>query len=320
VGTDPAVRDAADPRKGDTAVLARGGCYGYAIQTSLALDTLREDGGEPLYVRVNSDAPEHPAGDPLKIWRLSTGEAFAQLYSRSRDHIVWVNDAGWFAVDPRIPSITVTPVAPQPLWETRLWGLPAALCYLQRGDLPLHAAAVDVDGSALVMAAPGKFGKTTLVSAFHEAGHRLLAEDLTCCRTGERAAVIPGPALLRVRPDTYARLVLRGTRVVARKSDRIYLAIDEPRRGNCAPVPLKGIVFLRGSRDLVTMEQVRPQNAIPDLWSLGSGLPTDRHRAQVFHSVTQLAASVPIWNLYRPLSFDLLPSVIDRILSTCLFR
>jgi hypothetical protein len=252
------------------------------------------------------------------VWSLPTGQVFARLYARSHDFIVWVSDAGWFTVDPDRPSIEVTPFGNQSLWETRLWGLPAALCYIKRGDLPLHGAAVEIDGSALIIAAPGKFGKTTLAAAFFQAGHRLLTEDLTCCRTGENSAVIPGPALLRVRPDTYARLDLPGTRVVARKPDRIYLTIEHARRGTCAPVPLRGVVFLRESPDDVTMERVRTQAAIPDLWSLGSGLPTDSHRAHAFHSVTELAGSVPVWNLYRPLSFDLLPRVIDRIISTCL--
>ena len=61
------------------------------------------------------------------------------------------------------------------------------LCFRARGDTALHAAAVEVDGQAVVLGAPGTFGKTTLAAAFHAAGHRLLSEDTTCIR-GVRGA------------------------------------------------------------------------------------------------------------------------------------
>ena len=44
--------------------------------------------------------------------------------------------------------------------EERLWGIPAALALIRRGDVAVHAAAVEIDGRALLFAGPGRFGKT----------------------------------------------------------------------------------------------------------------------------------------------------------------
>ena len=77
---------------------------------------------------------------------------------------------------------------------------------MARGDLAVHAAAVDVDGSALLLAAPGRYGKTTLAAAFAGQGYRLLAEDTTCYRPSSDPSVLPGLAMLRIRPDVHEHL------------------------------------------------------------------------------------------------------------------
>ena len=130
--------------------------------------------------------------------------------------------------------------------EERLWSIPAMLCFLARGDAALHAAAVEVDGQAVVLAAPGSFGKTTLAAAFHAAGHRLLSEDTTCIRGAEAPLVVPGPAMLRLRHDVAEQLEIpNATPVGTVEDDRVHLALDPAVRGDCSPVPLRAIVLLR---------------------------------------------------------------------------
>src|SRR4029453_8171040 len=117
--------------------------------------------------------------------------------------------------------------------------------FLPRGALPLHAAAVDLDGSAILLAAPGYHGKTTLAAAFLGAGFRILTEDIACCRVGELPTLFPGPAMLRVRRPSYERLEFPGTRVVAEEPGRVHLALEGSARGDGTPVPLRGIVLLQ---------------------------------------------------------------------------
>ena len=199
----------------------------------------------------------------------------------------------------------------------RLWGIPTVLCFIRRGDLSLHAASVDVDGSAILLAAPGRFGKTTLASGFLNAGYRLLSEDVSCFRLLPEPQALPGPMLLRVRRDVYERIELPGTYPVLSEPERVHLTADGSLRGDGSPVPLRAVVFLREGQGKTLMERVEPAQGLPDLWALSWKLPTDADRARCFRGTASLATSVPMWNLYRELRMDQLQEVVETIVSTC---
>jgi hypothetical protein len=187
------------------------------------------------------------------------------------------------------------------------------VCFLARGDLPLHAAAVDVSGEAILLAAPGYSGKTTLAAGFDAAGYRVLSEDMSCIRLRPTPTVIPGPAMLRVRRDVAGRLALRGARNVAAGDDRLHFSLDPTRRGDCRPVPLRALVMLRRSHNGVALERVSPANALRELWPLSFRLPGIEDRARSFHGLTALADNVRVWNLARPLRLDDLDRVVETI-------
>jgi len=50
---------------------------------------------------------------------------------------------------------------------------------------------VEVGGAGLLLGAPGTFGKTTLSGAFHNAGHRLLSDDIAACDVRGDPTVLP---------------------------------------------------------------------------------------------------------------------------------
>jgi hypothetical protein len=104
-----------------------------------------------------------------------------------------------------------------------------------------------------------------------------------------------------------------GTHIVSVTDDRIYLALDEDRRGNDHPVPIRAIFLLRKSTDKIHFERVAPHMALPDLWALNFRLPTVDDSARAFVQLSRLASSVPIWNLYRPLRVASLGRTVDRI-------
>ena len=66
------------------------------------------------------------------------------------------------------------------------------------------------------------------------------------------------------------------------------------------------------------LELVPRELAFPDLWTLSFHLPTDTDRARTFDSITKLAAVVPVWNLYRRMSIEALPRLVDHIVERCL--
>ena len=183
------------------------------------------------------------------------------------------------------------------------------LCFLSRGDLALHASCVEVDGRALVLAAPRRFGKTALATAFAGAGYRVLAEDLVCLSPGSQPSVIPGPAMLRVRRDVADAITVRGAVELGRDADRVHLSL-EAGRGTCDPVPLGGIAMLLEGDTDPQVDLTDAAGVVPDLWYLSFKLHREDDMARCFDSVSQVVFAATTWNLTRRLSIeDLRPTV-----------
>lgn len=297
-----------------------GTCFGFAVRSTLPFHYLREGSGEPLDVVAGSDladADRDSDGELLLEWTPSSRFPLAGRLLRAEPGFrLWVDTWGWFLVDPETPRVSVPQTDNVVRREERLWSIPAMLCLLARGDGALHAAAVEIDGHAVVLAAPGTHGKTTLAAALHAAGHRLLSEDTTCVRIAHDAAVVPGPAMLRLRHDVAEQLdVPHAEPVGSVPDDRVHLALDPAGRGDCTPVPLRAVVLLRRADEELRIEPATPAEAIRDLWALSFRLPTDADRERCFAAVTGLARAVPIWNLHRPLRFGDLAATVELVVA-----
>jgi hypothetical protein len=290
-----------------------GACYGFEVRSALPLAYLREGRGDPLEVTAPAAEGEGPDDRLLVEWRPTAGLPLeARLYSDGRAFRLWIAGGGWFSVDPVEQRIEV-PADGGLRTEERLWGIPALLCFRARGDLPLHAAAVEVDGRAVLLAAPRTYGKTTMAAAFHRAGHRVLSEDTSCVRVGQEAAIVAGPAMLRVRRDVAARLELPRASRVGEDDDRVHYALHEP--GDCEPVPLRAVVFLDEAAGPAGLEPVEQPEAIRDLWALSFRLPTEQDVADSFTGVVDLAAAVPAFRLQRPLDLDALDEHVALVVA-----
>ena len=292
-----------------------GTCFGFAVRSQLPFHYLRAGDGQPLDVSAPSVVEDGDRGEVLLEWTPSSRFPLAgRLVRAAPGFRLWVDTWGWFVIDPETPRVTVPDTLNVVRREERLWSIPAMLCFLARGDTALHAAAVEVDGQAVVLGAPGTFGKTTLAAAFHAAGHRLLSEDTTCVRVGEAPSVVPGPAMLRLRHDVAEQLeITRAAAVGTVDDDRVHLALDPDGRGDCSPLPLRAIVLLHRVADDFRIEPTPPAQAVRDLWALGFLLPTDSDRRRCFTAIADIARSVPVWNLQRPLTMRALPATVDFI-------
>jgi hypothetical protein len=293
----------------------RGAVAGFAVRSDVPLAYLREGGTDPLTVSLGPpDPPPEPSELPIREWTpLPENPFHAKLWRTDGRDRLWIEGVGWYSIDPTTGSIEL-PVESEPVpREERLWGIPTSLCVIARGDQTLHAGSIEIGGTAILVGAPGRHGKTTLVTAFHGAGYRLLSEDTTRCRPAA-AIAFPGPAMLRVRRDSFERVGVPDMTIVGEDPDRIHLAIDLPRRGPADPLPIAAIVLLRGS-DEIRLERLDAELAIPELWALAFKLPTDEDRARCFDAVVGLASSVPVWNLHRPLRYDALERTIDAVVS-----
>lgn len=275
------------------------------------------------------DAPardDEPRGEgpgieePIREWLPRTGNPFhARLFPRGEGWRFWVDGMGSFLVDPAARRIAV-PLGADPIRrEERMWGIPGVLCFQERGDHSIHAAAVERDGRAIMLAAPGRFGKTTLAAAAYAAGFGLLSEDSTCVRVeGVGASIVPGPAMLRVRPDSFEHLRPPDVEVLAADDGRVHLALSPARHGDGSPVPLAAIVLLYPPADELRLDRLDATEALHLMWTLSLGLPNDEDRVRRFDRLAGLTAVVPAWGLTRPLRYDTLDDVLDALVSTCL--
>ncbi len=82
-------------------------------------------------------------------------------------------------------------------------------------------------------------------------------------------------------------------------------------RGDCSPVPLGAIVFLRVSDDGFRIESSSSASAVRDLWTLSGTLPTDRDRTHSFAGAAELVRSVPVLDFFRPVRYEALPQTIE---------
>jgi hypothetical protein len=291
---------------------ALGSCFGFGIRSSLRFAYLRSGDGGALTVEESRNGDAEAAGELVREWRMASFHA--RLFSDGSLYRLWTNKTGWFTIEPHQARIVVPPSDDELRREERLWGVPAVLCFLVRGDVPLHAAAVELDAGAVLLAAPSAFGKTTLAAAFLRAGYRVLAEDLACLRLTGEPRIFPGPAMLRVRRDVADRLDLPYAEKLGETEDRVHLAIAPDQRGDGAPVPVRGVVFLRPAAEGGSaLERVDAGDAIRDLWVLSFRLAGTDEAARSFKGVTDLARLVPVWNLSHPLRFGLLERAVERI-------
>jgi hypothetical protein len=298
--------------------MTEGTCFGFTVRADRPLRFLRGGTGDALTVRTEDREGPGPGGRIVLSWEPPGVPYRARLWQGAGGYRLWIEGTGWFFIDPAHRRIVMPDHADPIRLEERLWGLPSVLCFLARGDHALHAAAVEVGGGAVLLAGPGRYGKTTLAAAFVDAGHRLLSEDVACLGPGADPVVLPGPAMLRLRHDVASRLLPRGAHEVGRCGDRVHLALDDDLRGDCRPVPLRAIVLLRGDDRGVRIARASGPDVLRDLWALSFHIPDLDDLGRCFSGVAGLAAAVPVWNLHRRMSFDALPATVDAITSSFL--
>ena len=177
---------------------------------------------------------------------------------------------------------------------------------------------MQVGERAILLAAPGQHGKTSLSAAFAAQGHRLLTEDLSCFRLAPSAAeLIPGPTGLRIRADSTDLLPLPGYVEVGTYDERVVLQAVAG-VGDCTPVPIGAIVFLSDFEDNSKLTPVNVGDAVRDLWFLSFHLPNDADRSRKFQALVDLAASVPVWRFVRPRDRTKLQENVEFLISETL--
>lgn len=293
-----------------------GSCMGFTIQSTVALQYLREGPGSQTMILDEGD--EEPTRLPvLQEWPSSKGELSLRLLADGDDLLVENDLMGRFRILADRSRITL-PIAngvPAALREAFLWSTPFAVASVDAGHVFVHAAAVAVAGRAILLLGETRAGKTTLSAAFHTQGHRLLSDDGARCIVGSRS-VWPGPALLRMRPDMAERMDRSDLELVHQTAEKTHFAVSEERRGDGRPVPISAIVFLDWGPQ--STKSLSVETAIPRLWNLSFYQPGLEPASAAFAGLTEIADAVPIYEVSRPRDDTETPRTVDSVIETCL--
>lgn len=292
--------------------------HGFEFHPSDEIFGLRSGSGRPIEI-VTGRVPD-AQGTLVGEWTEIPGKRTPTTVSTLTHgtFLVVVGSMARFLVEPGRITAEFRPNLPAPLRSKLLMSTPVALLLYSAGTLGLHAGAVEVGGRAILIAATGGSGKTTLTTAFHLAGHRLLGDDLAA--VGSEATVFPAQALVRVRPQTaeWLRTKLSNTTPLWSADGHEFHEIALDRRGSGDPVPVAAIVILGWSENGPQLTTIPPAIAIQALWDKTFYLADGTGAAVTLDRLGDLVDAVPAYRLDRPRDLDQLDATVSLLASELL--
>lgn len=189
----------------------------------------------------------------------------------------------------------------------------------QRGEIVLHASAVQVNGKAVLFCGASGAGKSTLAAALVQRGFPLVADDLCAITLAAGAApmVQPDGRHLKLWAQAIEKLDLAEKRG-APVRNRLEKFFVEPTGALAEPLPLGAVYALRETRPPHKSGVERPNVVDAALILRRSAyrpLMVNRmgQKADYFRAATAIANAAGIFHLTRPLNFAVLPEVIGGL-------
>jgi len=276
------------------------------LETNLTLP--REDIG-----RVESVLWEDPFG-PLKIYRISSGESPFYRLKLGEDVVVDVISDRRIAVwaDPGAPQLTIDHFLADQVF-------PRVLSHHDK--LVLHAGAIRVADSAILLLGPSSSGKSTLASSFDQAGWTLMGDDavILASDNGRPTAEAVYPSL-RLFPDSIEALFPKGVRTVpmAHYSSKQRIGVQTREH---TPEPLRPLnaIFILGDAhgDRIAVRRLAASKACMALVENSFALdPSDPHQAsRRMEGASRIVKQVPTFVISYPREYSRLPEVREAILA-----
>lgn len=245
------------------------------------------------------------------------------LHSFDNALILVVPDVGRFRICDG-SEIVVDPFPGAPDRNVRLFLLGSAFGALlhQRGLLPLHANAVEIDGRAIAFMGPSGAGKSTLAAWFHDQGYKVIADDVCVVRMGEdeRAYALPGLPRLRLWEDA-----LDATRRDVDEFERSFAGADDWNKfdvpiaesaASNAQVELGALFVLNEGADLriERIDGVQAADAVFANTYRGSYLVPAKGEQNHWLATVRLVRSTPVYALERARGFERMGEDCRRIL------
>lgn len=220
-------------------------------------------------------------------------------------------------------EILIEPVEGVSARNVRLYLLGSALGLLlhQRGDLPLHANAVEVNRKAFAFMGPSGAGKSTLAGAFHDRGYRVIADDVCVIRFNGKGLPLAFPGVPRLRLwETALEASGRSTAdfELSYAGDELFRKFDVPVGMDRAqdPVPLAAI-FLLEEAEAPALARLHGVSAVEAIYAnTYRGAYVAREGSSLCHWKSSLALvrTTPVLRFCRPIAFEAINDQLDYLL------
>lgn len=194
-----------------------------------------------------------------------------------------------------------------------------AICH-QRGLLPLHANAVEVDGRAIAFAGSSGAGKSTLAAYFRNSGRRLLCDDVCVISFDSAGKPLAWPGIPRIKLWSDALAAFGRD---AGDLERVYDGEDKfslpfPPDPPLTAFPLRGI-YLLGLAVPDSPPEIRPlvgaeafNAVISNIYRWEFAAPLGRSQTH-FANVVSLLKSTEVFAADRRWGFDVFRAEAERL-------
>jgi hypothetical protein len=219
----------------------------------------------------------------------------------------------------------VDPAAGAPDRNVRLYLLGSAFGALlhQRGLLPLHANAIEVDGRAVAFMGEAGAGKSTLAAWFHDRGFRVIADDVCVVQFGVDGQIMACPGIPRLRLSEEA---LKATGRQAAAFPRSYLGDDDFRKYDVAitanaarEASVIAVIFLLAKANAFSVKQLSGVDAVQAVFEntyRGGFIDYVHNHQSHWSAAIDLVRNVPVYRLTRTWNIDSLDEQGELILGT----
>jgi hypothetical protein len=189
--------------------------------------------------------------------------------------------------------------------------------------LTLHGSAVAFDSGVIAFLAPSGFGKSTLAMSLTVSGARFMSDDAVPVRVEGNAVIAsPGVPSPRFREDSFARFRDALSVPIAQSGGKMSMGerltdeLIEARERPLTAVYVLNPVMPDAASTLqrtamppmmATVHLLRNAKLAKLLWAEES--------ERLFTLVSEVARHVPVWSLEVPRDLDLLPSVVEQLIT-----
>lgn len=284
-----------------------GSLYGFEIGSDLPLRRLNPAEGTrgELVVALSGEPLSPPEHEPVSELVDDDGRRWYASYELEDGRcLLELPPSGSFLIDPAAGRVTVERGDDDgELLEHRIASSAICLLLALRGNLVLHASAVETGGRAVLFCGPTQRGKSTLARALGEAGHQLLGEDGIAIDLGGDGGPIAFPGARGVRARSRDENGRNRTDLV-----------EDPGGGVPAPCPPAAVVLLGERGATLTVERLEPARALalltPNLVHSGARGAI----GAAFANLATLLGSVPAFDASLPDDLAALPESAHELL------